>query len=158
MSYDLDAYRMPADLSERALAKLFEEDEAEERALPLTAEDRERLALALQAVDPSAERHDGDGEIELDSDALQLFISESGVTMNVPYHGLGDSGRSPIEKAYAYADVLATHGLTVWDPQSEMIVSADETDRRAATDRFAATSDMVDQLADPAPRWKFWKR
>jgi hypothetical protein len=158
VSYDLEAYRLPADLSAQALAELLERDEAEARALPLTADDRERLAAALQAVDPSAERHDGDDEIELGTDALQCFIDETAVTMNIPYHGLDDAGRSPLDQAFAYADVLTAHGLTVWDPQSESIVTGEEDDRSAATNRFAATSDIVDQLAEPAPRWKFWKR
>jgi hypothetical protein len=162
VSYDLDAYRLPADLTEKALMELLETGEAEERAVPLSAEERERLVSALQAVDPSAERHDLDGETELGKDTLQLFIGEAGVTINVPYHGLDETGRSPMDLAFAYADVLTAHGLTVWDPQSESIVGGDdEGDRRAATDRFVATSGLVEQLGEgePAPsRWKFWKR
>jgi hypothetical protein len=159
MSYDLEALRLPAGLSEQARAELFERDATAEQALPLTADDRQRLASALQAADPALERHEDDTGIELDSDAPQLFIEASGVTMNIPYHGLDDAGRSPLDRAFAYADVITGHGLTVWDPQAEAIVSADEDDRAAATDRFAATSDRVEQLVDPAPpRWKFWKR
>ena len=144
---------MPADLTRKALTKLLEEG-GEEHALPLTPEERLQLADALQAVDPSVERHERDDEFELGDETIQVFVDESGVTMNIPYHGSG----AAMERAFAFADVLTAHGLTVWDPQSESIVGSDTAERDAATDRFAATSDMVERLGEPAPRWKFWKR
>ena len=154
MSYDLEAYRLPADLTEKARTLLLEEG-GEDHALPLTPEERLKLADALQAVDPSVERHERGGEFELGDETMQVFVDESGVTMNLPYHGSG----AAMERAFAFADVLTAHGLTVWDPQSDSIVGADSGDRDAAADRFAATSGMVEQLSEPPPpRWKFWKR
>jgi hypothetical protein len=161
MSYDLDAFRMPAGMPPKSLIELLETGEAEEHALELSGDDRERLAVALLAVDAAAERHDHDDEVEIENDGLQLFIAASGVTVNVPYHGLGDGGETPMDRAFAYADVMTAHGLTVWDPQAESIVTGDDGDAlRTATDRFGATSDLADRLTDPdpTPRWKFWKR
>ena len=62
-------------------------------------------------------------------------------------------------RAFAYADVLTAQGLTVWDPQSDSIVTGDDGERRSASDRFAATSEMVEHMTeDRPPRWKFWQR
>jgi hypothetical protein len=164
MSYDLNAYRLPTGLSPKELTKLLEKDEAEGRTISLTAEDRERLAAALHAVDPTAERSDGDDSIEIFTDAIQVFAYESGAVINIPYHGLGDAGSTTMDRAFAYADVMTAHGLTVWDPQATAIVEGDDADKRTATNRFAATSDIASQLSEdelgdePAPRWKFWKR
>lgn len=147
MSYDLVGHRLPPGASP---------EDGEERAIPLSPDEQERLAGALHAVDPSAERIDGDDFIELFTDAVQVFVERPGVTINVPYHG---SDPSPMNRAFEYAAVVTAHGLTVWDPQADAVVEGDDASARRANDRFAATSQLVDQLGDtPTPRWKFWKR
>jgi hypothetical protein len=164
MSYDLTAYRLPPDLSSKQLTKLLERDDPEARAIPFSPDERSRLAAALLAVDPSAERIDGDDFIEIAADAMQVFVEESGAVINIPYHGLGDAGSTTMDRAFEYTDVMTAHGLTVWDPQSGEIVEGDDEGRQTATDRFAATSDIAANLSEdglgdePAPRWKFWKR
>jgi hypothetical protein len=157
MSYDLAAYRLPSDLSPKQVTKLLERD-AEDHAIPFAAGERDRLAAALLAVDPSAERIDGDDFIEIVADAMQVFVEETGAVINIPYHGLGDAGSTTMDRAFEYTDVMSAHGLIVWDPQAGEIVVGDDREKRIATDRFAATSDLTAQLSDEAPRWKFWKR
>ena len=65
MSHQLDAYRLPAGMS---VEELLEADDPEELSVPLSEDERRRLLDALAAVDPDAERVDGDQFVQFDSD------------------------------------------------------------------------------------------
>jgi hypothetical protein len=69
-----------------------------------------------------------------------------------------------MDRAFEYAAVMTAHGLTVWDPQADAIVGGDDDSARVAENRFAATSELVGNMAHDddsgrrTSRWTFWKR
>lgn len=164
MSYDLEAFRIPPGMSPRDLNKLLTEGAPEEHAAALSHEEMERLADALMAVDPSAERHDAEAFVEIDTDSFQVSVTSAGASLTIPNPGLGHAGDTTRDRAFAYDDVMTAHGLTVWDPQTESIVGGGDDDRASAARMFGATSELVRDVADedrePTARrgWKFWKR
>ena len=157
MSYDLYAFAVPAGMTAGGFAESGERETGEEG--PPTGEQRagmERAAEALLAVDPAAERDDGDDWIEINADAMQVSLFAREAAISMPYWG-GDAD-AVMERAFAYARVLReTLGYTVWDPQTETVVG-DEPDRGPAAEVFATTSERVDALVAPPrrPWWKIW--
>jgi hypothetical protein len=163
VSYDLQAYKLPAGMTPETFVALLEESEEEDQGAVISAEERRALAEALAALDPAAERFDTEDGAEVILDTTQVLIGERDVVVNAPYHGAA-STPSPIDRAFACADVLIAHGLIVWDPQADALVPAGD-DHDAARDRFSATSDLTAELllGDQPPsgrtaRWQLWKR
>ena len=161
MSYDLIAFRVPPGTSAEDALELAEHGEdrtpsASERAA------MERLADALLELDPAAERTDLSDVIELDTPALQVHVYADQAAITIPYHHEGAAADAAMDRAFAYARVLATDGgYTVLDPQTEEIVEPGGLDRSQATRVYAETSAMVAGMAAgdaDAPRWKFWRR
>lgn len=170
MSYDLHAYRFPAGVSPKQLQKVLQTGDPDEHSERLSDDERERLAEALMAVDPSADRH-GEGDfIQIDTEAMQLSVDTSGAEITIPYHGLGDAGTTAMDRAFEYADVMTAAGFTVWDPQTESVVGDGDYDKTSATRKFGATSELVRDMAEEddmagedeppeaVPRWMFWRR
>lgn len=161
MSYDLSAFPLPAGMS---AAEYVESDAYE--ALddsPPTAEQRaamERAAEALLALDPSAERFEDEGCIELTAaDAIQVSLYPRSAGITVPYWYEDSEADAVMERVFAYARVLSgTLGYTVWDAQTETVVEPGTADRSAATEILGDISGRMDEIAQPArrPWWKIW--
>jgi len=74
----------------------------------------ERLAEAIAAVDAEYDSDDGI-EVSLDSDQA---------TISVPYWYEGEQAEAVMERIQRYAAVLTeVGGYTVWDPQTEEVVT-----------------------------------
>jgi|tagenome__1003787_1003787.scaffolds.fasta_scaffold20117585_2 hypothetical protein len=155
MSYDLIALRVPPGTDPLAY---YSDEEREEEIddAPPTASEREqmeRLASAVAALDPSAERYDGDDVIEFTTDAIQvsLFAREAAITM--PYWFDGAEAEQQLARMTAYAQVLREHGgYTVIDPQTEEVVG----DTAIAADTYAGTREAVKRIGNEKRRW--WRR
>ena len=152
---------MPDVAPEKALKR------GEPESLPLSSDELAELADALMSVDPAAERHDlPGGGVEIDAEAMQLFLEPDQFSINVPYHFTDAQGEAVMNRAFEYAEVMTSvGGLTVWDPQVEEVVGTPVYDRSAAARTFSGTSQMLDEIVAEdastdarAPRWKFWKR
>ena len=164
MSYDLEAFRVPPEMTpdefyaseEREAASL--EDEA-----PPTADERaamERLADALEAIDPTAERADGDTFIEINTESLQVSLYPNEAAVTIPYWFEGDEADAVMERAFEYARVLRdVGGYTVYDPQNEQVVG---DERGTAAETYRGTMGAVRRIGEEvAPKrrgWKFWQR
>jgi hypothetical protein len=85
-------------------------------------------------------------------------------------NGLGDASTNTMDRAFEYADAMTAAGLRFWDPQTESMVGGEDHDATSATRKFAATSQVVREMADDdetadeaepseaPPRWKLWRR
>jgi hypothetical protein len=152
MSYDLEAFHLPPGTDPGDY-----ESELDDR--PPTPEERaamERLGEAVLAVDPSAERHDGDDFIEIDTeDAIQvsLYANEAGIS--VPYWYEGEQAEAVMARVFEYAAVLREiGGYTVYDPQTGEVVEGP-----AGRHSYAAGVEMLHSVPDAAPpRQSWWRR
>jgi hypothetical protein len=160
MSYDLDAFALPPGRSPEEFLESGDRERLADDDSPATAEERaamERAAAALEAVDPGAERGDGDGWIQINAEATQvtLYAREAGIA--IPYWG-GDAD-AVMERAFEYARVLSESlGWPVWDPQTGAVVDFDAPDRASAAATFSRISGRMDEIvATPPPRRPWWK-
>ena len=162
MSYDLEAFRVPPGTTAREFYESDALGEDDSPPTPAEREEMERLAEALMAVDPAAERIDGADFIEIDTEAMQVSLYGNQAAITVPYWFQGGEADRVMTRAFEYAAVLAeVGGYTVFDPQTdEVVAGVPSADAKRV---YASTSAMVDEIAreesaEPAPRWKFWKR
>jgi hypothetical protein len=165
MSYDLDAFPLPPGVSADAFMESGGRERLAEDDSPPSAEERaamERAAEALLAVDPAAERADGDDWIEINGEAMQVSLYAREAAISIPYWG-GDAD-AVMARAFEYARVLdQTLGYTVWDPQTGSVVDLGAPDRGAAASIFSDISGRMDEIADTSPPqsprrpwWKIW--
>jgi hypothetical protein len=163
VSYDLDAFAVPAGVSPEDFLESGERERLAEDESPPTEDQRaamNRAAEALLAVDPTAERADGDDWIQINAATMQVTLSPREAAVNIPYWG-GDAD-AVMAQAFDYARVIGeTLGFTVWDPQTGEIVDLDAPDRETAAARFADISSRMEEIvATPPPRprpwWKIW--
>jgi hypothetical protein len=164
MSYDLDAFPLPPGVSADEFVESGGRERLAEDDSPASAEERsamQRAAEALLAVDPSAERADGDGWIEINSEAMQVSLYAREAAISIPYWG-GDAD-AVMARAFEYARVLVqTLGYTVWDPQTGSVVDLDAPDRDSAASIFSDISGRMDEIAATSPQpprrpwWKIW--
>jgi hypothetical protein len=158
MSYDLDAFPLPPGVSAQEFVESGDREEHSADESPPTEAERaamERAAEALLAVDPSAERTDGDDWIEINADAMQVSLYAHEAAISIPYWG-GDAD-AVMARAFEYARVLHQMlGYTVWDPQTDSVVDLDAPDRAAAASIFSDISGRMDEIA-AAPRRPWWK-
>ena len=164
MSYDLDAVRLPAGM---AIEEFYESGAREELAeddtppTPGEREEMERLATALQAVDGSAERFDGDDVIDINDQFVQVSVYAKEAGISIPYHFDGPEAQAATSRALAYARVLReVGGYTIYDPQTEEVVDGSHSTLGEYAGGRAATKRIADEMAssDSPPRWKFWLR
>jgi len=152
MSYDMNAFKLPPGEDPATYEPDFDDT-------PPTPEQRatmERLAAAIAAVDAEAERHDDETFIEFAAaDAIQVSLYCDQAAISVPYWYEGDQAEAVMARMQAYAAVLTeVGGYTVWDPQTEEIVTGP-----GARDVYSAGVDAVKQLAeDPPKRRRWWQR
>ena len=117
-----------------------------EREQPL--EDLEPLITALRAVDPAADRFDGDSFVEIDSEGVQVNVAAGDCAVTVPYHFAGKNADAVMAQAYAYAGVLTrVGGFRMWDPQLETVVG-DDSDPAAAGAMLGMTSHVAGEWSD----------
>lgn len=150
MSYVLLAFRVPAGTT----AREFYESGAHERPAagddgPPDAQPRaamEAIARALQAVDPSALRRDGEPDIEVSTGAVQVSLCPGQAEITVPYWFAGDEAVAAIEAAYAFAAVLReAAGYDVYDPQIGHPATEDATE--AAVQAYVTGAAALDEIA-----------
>jgi hypothetical protein len=157
MSYDLIGLRVPPGMT---VEEFHEDEERELDDRPPTDEERaamERLAQAVAEVDPRAERFDGDDFVEFTRDAIQvsLYARESGIT--IPYWFDGKQADAMLERAMAYARVLAQQGgYTVYDPQTGEVVETG--DIGAARGAYKGGRRIVRDLEGRPQRRRWWRR
>jgi hypothetical protein len=161
MSYDLHAVRVAAGAT---IEEALEAEEHDDDAPPTAAEraEMERLADALMALDPAAERHDGETFIEIDTPSMQIGVYARSAGITVPYWFDGGQADAVMTRAYEYAAVLAeSGGYTVFDPQIDEVVAGAPPEASARIMAQTARSlhgATTEEGAARAPRWKFWKR
>lgn len=160
MSYDLDAFRPRAGLS----AREHYESEAFEESLLANAEPTPglraammRLADALHALDPTAERRDDGGCIEISTDAVQVSLYAGGSSVTLPYWFTGAEADAAVTHAFACARVLRdTGGYAVYDPQTGLKVGEDG-DEAAAREAYAQGAAALAEQ-DRRARRPWWRR
>ena len=160
MSYDLDAFPLPPGRSAQEFVESSDREEHADDETPPNAEERaamERAAVALLEIDRFAERFEDEETIEITSESVQVtnFAREAGIS--VPYWFEGDEADAALERAFAYARVLAEMlGYTVWDPQTEAVVEAGTADRSDARSTYGEGVAMTQEItrATDRPWWK----
>ncbi len=152
MSYDLSAFHLPPG----ADPSTYEPDLDEEPPTPEQRASMKRLAEAIAAVDAEAERHDGDDFIEFDTaDAIQISLYADQAAISVPYWYEGERADAVMARIQHYAAVLTeVGGYTVWDPQTEEVVTGP-----GAGHAYSAGVEAVKRLAEEPPkRRRWWQR
>jgi hypothetical protein len=163
MSYDLHAFELPPGRDAR---EHYESGDAGVSEEPPTAAQRawmDRLAAALMAVDPAAERVDDEDSVEIDTDSMQVMVFADQAAISVPYWFEGEEAEAVMRRAHEYARVLhEVGGLTVYDPQLEEVVGEETTSPGASVPAMEDTAAGLDELVaddrEKVPRWKFWRR
>jgi len=124
---------------------------------PLSTAELERVAEAIVAIDPAAERFDGDGFVEFDTAAMQVWLSSTEATITVPYWYTGDEADTVMRRAHEYAAALTdTGGFVMWDPQVEAVAGTDAYDDARAVRKLGATSARVRATGgNPVVEWAF---
>ena len=119
----------------------------------------ERVAAGLLALDPAAERFDGEGFIEISTDSMQVSVYAREAAITIPYWFSGDEAEPVLERAFAYARVLHdTGGFAVADPQTGEIVDFDDLDVDRVAALYARGVDVADRITEQPERpwWKLW--
>lgn len=158
MSYDLHGFRVPPG---RTVEDWYEDEEREQALIDAdptpSAEERaemERLAAAVHALDPAAERHDTGEHIEFtNADAVQVSIFREEAGISVPYWYEGERAAAVMVRMQEYAAILTEQGgLTFYDPQTgETVTGPGAADGYAYG--VAATHRIAERIAnEPPPR------
>lgn len=156
MSYDLHGFRVPPG---RTVEDWYEDEEREQALIDAdptpSAEERaemERLAAAVHAVDPSAERHDTGEHIEFtNADAVQVSIFREEAGISVPYWYEGERAEAVMVRMQEYAGVLTQlGGLTFYDPQTGETVTGPGTSD-AYDYGVRATQGIAERIAAEPP-------
>ena len=163
MSYDLDAFPLPPGRSAKEFVESGDREAHADDDSPPTAAERaamERAAAALLEIDPSAERFEDEKVIEITGEATQvlLFAREAGIT--IPYWFEGDEADVALDRAFAYARVIAdTLGYTIWDPQTETVVDPAASDRQDASESYGHGVAVTREISRGMrrPWWKIWR-
>jgi hypothetical protein len=158
MSYDIDAFRVPPGRTAEEFLESGGREELDES--PPTAEERarmERVAAALQAIDPEAVRAEDEDFIEISTDALQVSVYAREAAVTIPYWFSGDDAEAVLARAFAYARVLEDEGgFTVSDPQTGAIVDFATLDLDAVARVYARGVQVVDDIREQ-PKRPWWK-
>jgi hypothetical protein len=117
----------------------------------------ERVAAALQAIDPEAVRAEDEDFIEISTDALQVSVYAREAAVTIPYWFSGDDAEAVLARAFAYARVLEDEGgFTVSDPQTGAIVDFATLDLDAVARVYARGVQVVDDIREQ-PKRPWWK-